>query len=186
MSEDISEKSETNNDDKSKFQDSTDVTGLSVKTDEEFAIESTTSQTSQIDSTVDENAGSTFCSTKGNCSSTSANDSVSHNPLETSNDIDSGSTNEECYVKGNGLLTSEQGVSTTFKIHTLLTDLFRLQLQIHDEDRMEVPIEFQCIEEFVHEVSYSPVSAKNHIINVLWRGNHVEGSPFIVKITGAP
>lgn len=45
-----------------------------------------------------------------------------------------------------------------------------------------VTVEYDCLGENLHSVCYYPKEEGEYRIAVTWKGNHVAGSPFVVKV----
>ena len=91
-------------------------------------------------------------------------------------------TKEECTVVGAGLERGFKNQHCSFEVYSIYNDLFYLQINIKDPMRGEIPTSVECVKEGTYRVSYKPVSAGELTAEVLWRGNHLVGSPFKVKI----
>ena len=46
-----------------------------------------------------------------------------------------------------------------------------------------IPLEFECVEENLHSVTYQPKNEGEYILAIKWKGGHVTGSPYTVKVT---
>ena len=45
-----------------------------------------------------------------------------------------------------------------------------------------IPVEYECLGENIHSVCYYPKEVGEYHVAVTWKGNHVTGSPFAVKV----
>lgn len=102
--------------------------------------------------------------------------------------------NPDCYVSGDGLKTAALNQPARFFLHTSSPDLLYLDLDICrivtnrslETTPANTPVEFECLEENFHSVTYHPQKPGEYQISVRWKGNHVMGSPFSVKVMDVP
>ena len=45
-----------------------------------------------------------------------------------------------------------------------------------------IPVEYECLGENLHSVCYYPKDEGEYHVAVMWKGRHVAGSPFVVKV----
>ena len=45
-----------------------------------------------------------------------------------------------------------------------------------------IPVEYECLGENLHSVCYYPKDEGEYHVAVTWKGSHVAGSPFVVKV----
>jgi len=45
-----------------------------------------------------------------------------------------------------------------------------------------IPLEFECVEENLHTVTYKAKKEGDYLLAIKWKGNHVTGSPYNVKV----
>lgn len=84
------------------------------------------------------------------------------------------------------------GEPAKFILRTTGPDLLYLELQIsrivnngcetstHFPE--PIPVEYECLGENIHSVCYYPKEVGEYHVAVTWKGNHVKGSPFAVKV----
>lgn len=84
------------------------------------------------------------------------------------------------------------GEPAKFILRTTGPDLLYLELQItrivnngsetstHFSE--PIPVEYECLGENIHSVCYYPKEVGKYHVAVTWKGNHVKGSPFAVKV----
>lgn len=98
----------------------------------------------------------------------------------------------QCSVSGDGLSLAMVGEPAKFILRTTGPDLLYLELQItrivnngseistHFSE--PIPVEYECLGENIHSVCYYPKEVGEYHVAVTWKGNHVKGSPFAVKV----
>nr|XP_058948115.1 filamin-A-like isoform X2 [Pocillopora verrucosa] len=98
----------------------------------------------------------------------------------------------QCSVSGDGLSLAMVGEPAKFILRTTGPDLLYLELQIsrivnngcetstHFPE--PIPVEYECLGENIHSVCYYPKEVGEYHVAVTWKGNHVKGSPFAVKV----
>ena len=86
------------------------------------------------------------------------------------------------------------GEPAKFLLRTSGPDLLFLELQITrivENENQEnhacvtdepIPVEYECMSENIHSVCYYPKDEGEYHVAVTWKGNHVTGSPFVVKV----
>ena len=52
----------------------------------------------------------------------------------------------------------------------------------HSPDPESIQISYEPIEEGQIRVSYTPALSGEHVLAIKWRGNHIGGSPFLIKV----
>lgn len=84
------------------------------------------------------------------------------------------------------------GEPAKFILRTAGPDLLFLELQItrivkkgsetliHFSE--PIPVEYECLGENIHSVCYYPKDVGEYHVAVTWKGSHVSGSPFVVKV----
>lgn len=97
----------------------------------------------------------------------------------------------QCSVSGEGLTLAFVGEPAKFILRTSGPDLLFLKLQITRMSKDEsdcltyvtdpIPVEYECLGENLHSVSYYPKEEGEYHMSVTWKGTHVAGSPFVVK-----
>ncbi|XP_032238601.1 filamin-A [Nematostella vectensis] len=95
-----------------------------------------------------------------------------------------------CTVSGDGLTTGAANQPVKFTVRTKNPDLVYLDVDIariikertSDPKPEAIPIEFECVEENLHRVTYFPKVEGEYQLAIKWRGVHVPGSPFLVKV----
>lgn len=99
-----------------------------------------------------------------------------------------------CSVSGDGLRTATSRKPAKFLVRTETPDLFGLEVDIariitdstSDISTDNIPLEFECIEENLHSVTYQPTQEGEYQMSIKWKGNHVTGSPFSVQVIENP
>ncbi|XP_029197942.1 filamin-B-like [Acropora millepora] len=97
----------------------------------------------------------------------------------------------QCSVSGEGLTLAFVGEPAKFILRTSGPDLLFLKLQITRMSKDEsdcltyltdpISVEYECLGENLHSVSYYPKEEGEYHMSVTWKGTHVAGSPFVVK-----
>ncbi|KAK3722583.1 hypothetical protein QZH41_001262 [Actinostola sp. cb2023] len=95
-----------------------------------------------------------------------------------------------CAVSGEGLTSAIAGKPAKFLVRTKTPDLVGLDVDIariitdstSDIAAVSIPLEFECVEENLHSVTYQPQKEGNYLLAITWKGNHVTGSPYNVKV----
>ena len=106
--------------------------------------------------------------------------------VEETHHIEAGSeSNDECSVKGEGLVKGKCGQEASFQIHVLAGDVFSFMCKVQDSNGNEVVVGIEQIEENIHKATYHPSTAGIHTIEALWKGQPVSGSPFQATIAEA-
>ena len=98
----------------------------------------------------------------------------------------------QCSVSGEGLTLAAVGEPAKFLLRTTSPDLLFLELQITrmikngNENLVHLteplPVEYECLGENLHSVCYYPKEEGEYHVAVTWKGSHVAGSPFTVKV----
>ena len=97
----------------------------------------------------------------------------------------------QCSVSGEGLNMAVAGKPAKFTLRTTSPDLLFLELQITrilkgKENRASltepIPVEYECLGQNLHSVCYYPKDEGEYHVAVTWKGSHVAGSPFVVKV----
>ena len=91
-------------------------------------------------------------------------------------------SSEECSVKGEGLVKGIRGQEASFQIHLLVDNVFSFTCKIQDANGNEVAAEIEHVEGSTHKATYHPSTTGIHIIEALWKGQPISGSPFQVDI----
>lgn len=99
-----------------------------------------------------------------------------------------------CTVSGDGLTTAVAGKPAKFQVKTKTPDLVGLDVDIariinddtSDISADNIPLEFECVEENLHNVTYNARKEGDYLLAIKWKGSHVTGSPYNVKITDNP
>ena len=98
----------------------------------------------------------------------------------------------QCSVSGEGLTLAVVGEPAKFILRTSGPDLLFLELHITRIIKSEndslvhltepIPVEYECLGENLHSVCYYPKDEGEYHVAVTWKGSHVAGSPFVVKV----
>ncbi|KAJ7393990.1 hypothetical protein OS493_003661 [Desmophyllum pertusum] len=98
----------------------------------------------------------------------------------------------QCSVSGEGLTLAVAGEPAKFILRTSGPDLLFLELQITRIAKKgsetvihlsePIPVEYECLGENLHSVCYYPNDEGEYHVAVTWKGSHVSGSPFVVKV----
>lgn len=96
-----------------------------------------------------------------------------------------------CSVSGDGLEAAIAGKPAKFLVRTKSPDLVGLDVDIariitdstSDISADNIPLEFECVEENLHSVTYQPKKEGEYLLAIKWKGSHVTGSPYTVKVS---
>lgn len=97
-------------------------------------------------------------------------------------DIEKDTAQEECTVHGEGLERGTKNQECSFEVISTYNDLFYLQVHVKEGLKGEVSTEVECLKEGVYKVSYKPKTSGSITVEIMWRGKHLNGSPFKVRI----
>lgn len=90
---------------------------------------------------------------------------------------------QDCKLSGDGLAKAKKGQENYFIANTVYQDLFYLQVKMEDIDGNKVPMKIDSSKgENLHKIIYTPTKCGKYTLEVLWRGNHLSGSPFTVHV----
>ncbi len=87
---------------------------------------------------------------------------------------------ETCRASGPGLKDGIAGKKTTFYIFSDKDNAKLLKVYVTGPRLVPPKMEFACLAEGFYSVSYWPERVGWYVVNVLWKGKHISGSPFHV------
>ena len=94
-----------------------------------------------------------------------------------------GALNQEpcCAFWGEGISQGvQQGSVAKFYVRTKTPDLLLFTIAVMDPDFQSVDVDFHCVEENMHLLSFNVAKTGNYVLDVEWEGKPVNGSPFTV------